>query len=51
MNITDIIKELKEKQLKRTEESLKLINCFKCKVCNYWVNEEFIVKDICNLCN
>lgn len=41
----------KQEKLNKTEESLRLIGCIKCSICNFWVGKDFIIKDsICNLC-
>ncbi len=45
-----MLEHLRKERLKRTEETLRLMGCEKCKVCNYWVDKEFIVDGKCNLC-
>jgi hypothetical protein len=45
------LEQLKQERLKRTESILRLAGCERCKICNYWVDKFYIIKDgICNEC-
>jgi hypothetical protein len=46
----DILIKLKQERLERTEESLRLAGCDKCKICNFWIDKEEIKDGICNEC-
>jgi len=46
----DILEKLKQERLERTEESLKLAGCLKCKICGIWVDKSYIEAGKCNEC-